>query len=134
MLGDLRKQLVQRPPSSPRRVAPCQNDDFQALGSNRTLWDPYRPPGSGQGAMVNQKDFLGAFWPWFKAATLLLKVRHHLKLLVEGRKMCRRPPSFRSAMSILRRAKYDSIGMCSFSVEFVRSASRDRLAYGCVCV
>ena len=72
-------------PSHPRRAIPWQNDDFEALGVNRALWDPYRPPGSDQGAMVNQKNFLGTFWPWFKAATLLLKVPNTRKLLVEGR-------------------------------------------------
>ncbi len=93
----------------PRRLAPWQNDDFQALGSNRTLWHPYHPPGSGQGAVVNQKDFLGTFWPWFKAATLLLKVRQHHKLVVEGRKMCWRRRCVRSAFGYFGRAMYDSV-------------------------
>eukprot|EP00903_Cladosiphon_okamuranus_P010648 g10069.t1 len=49
---------------------PLVSEDFQALGKNSALWDPYPPPGN---ALAHQKDFLGAFWPWFKAATLLLK-------------------------------------------------------------
>lgn len=51
-----------------------QNDDFNALGNNPALWDPYRAPGSVQGGIASRQEFLGTFWPWFKAATLLLKV------------------------------------------------------------
>lgn len=50
---------------------PPKSEDFNALGKNNAAWDPYQPPGN---ALSHKKDFLGAFWPWFKAATLLLKV------------------------------------------------------------
>ncbi|CAM9157825.1 unnamed protein product [Ectocarpus sp. 6 AP-2014] len=52
---------------------PLLNDDFNALGNNPALWDPYRAPGSVQGGIASRQEFLGTFWPWFKAATLLLK-------------------------------------------------------------
>ncbi|CAM9328661.1 unnamed protein product [Hapterophycus canaliculatus] len=55
------------------RDRPLLDDDFQALGNNKALWDPYRPPGSDQGAVASRQEFLGTFWPWFQAATLLLK-------------------------------------------------------------
>lgn len=52
----------------------CQNADFQSLGRNVDVWNPYSPPGGYPGAMVNKQSFLGSFWPWFEAATRLLKV------------------------------------------------------------
>lgn len=61
-------------PPSPRFVDLPQVDDFNALGNNPALWDPYRAPGSVQGGIASRQEFLGTFWPWFKAATLLLKV------------------------------------------------------------
>lgn len=62
-------------PLCPRLVYDVpQDDDFNALGNNPALWDPYRAPGSVQGGIASRQEFLGTFWPWFKAATLLLKV------------------------------------------------------------
>lgn len=52
-----------------------QDDDFQALANNAELWHPYTTPGSTPGMIASRQGFLGKFWPWFKEATRVLKVR-----------------------------------------------------------
>ena len=52
-----------------------QDDDFQALANNAVLWHPFETPGSIPGTIANRQGFLEKFWPWFKGATRVLKVR-----------------------------------------------------------
>ncbi|CAM9438393.1 unnamed protein product [Ascophyllum nodosum] len=55
------------------RERPLVEDEFQALAKNTQLWQPYTAPGSMPGVVTSRVGFLGSFWPWFKAATRLLK-------------------------------------------------------------
>lgn len=55
------------------RDRPLQPDEFQTLGCRRDVWHPHPPLENIPGVIVTQESFLGSFWPWFKAATQLLK-------------------------------------------------------------
>lgn len=56
------------------RNATKQDGDFDSLGANEDIWHPYTPPGRRTNLSVDKVPFLGKFWPWFNAATYLLKV------------------------------------------------------------